>query len=59
MKEPIKVCWSDHDYCYYSRCPNCNELITFHNAWQPNEFDEEVKCERCNIILDIRRWLNK
>ena len=59
MKEPINVSWSDHNYCYHGKCPECNKWITFHNAWQPNEYDEEIKCEYCNTTLDVRRWLSK
>ena len=59
MKEPINVVWSSRDYCYYSRCSNCNNLLTFHNSWQPNELDKEVKCKCCGTTFDITRWLNK
>lgn len=59
MKKPIKVEWSVHDYCYYSRCPICNESITFHHAWQPDEYDTTVVCKNCKTELDISQWLRE
>ena len=59
MKEPINVLWSEHNYCYHGKCPDCNKWTTFHHAWQPDEYAETTKCKECGTILDVERWVNK